>query len=190
MNLQNTQRKQQPQKVGETNVTNREVENRENKTIITTTVDQELGAEEAVNYYNQQAEQILSQAKTVNAYEEQIQEVLGSEDGTPQLILHTLVEDQPQLDRDALDSDLANSMHSGHINQFMQLQNMKSQKDQILDQLPAAIDELEELHKAAQHHAGKQEGLTVETPIKDLRSEVEELTGETTVFVGEDGDDQ
>lgn len=149
----------------------RNIRIQDDKVVVNTDVNTVLSPEHVVQRYNKLVNQIQQTDKTVEAYDNKAEEVL-EEYNTEMGMLHTIVDDHPQDDPDNLPSNenMVNMLSSIDIQRFNNLQEIKSQTDDMIEKIGNAMDDLEDLHKAAVTMSDRH-GLELEEPSLDAVQE-------------------
>jgi len=139
---------QEMDKMGQTQ--ERDVNIQEDKVVVHTDVNTVLSPEQIVNRYNKIVNQVEQTDKSVEAYDGKLDEVL-EEYNEEMAILHTIVDDHKQDSVDNLPpkEELVNRLSSIDLQRYNNLQELKSQTDDMIEKIGNGFGDLEDLHQAA-----------------------------------------
>lgn len=171
INTNPNQQQQEMDKLGQEQ--NRDINIQEDKVVVRTDINTVLAPEHVVQRYNKVVNQVRQTDQSVEAYDDKLEEVLD-EYNEEMAVLHTLVDDHPQDDPDNLPSseNLVNRLSSVDLQRFNNLQELKSQTNQMLEKISNGLDDIEDLHRAAKamadRHGHELEADTVEDVTDNL----------------------
>ena len=150
----------------------REIQVREDKTVVITTIDTVLTPEQTVNRYNTLAEQLLNIGKSIDAYRDKIEETL-EEHGETLGALHTLVDDHPQDYPETVPEgeESVGFLSNQDLQRYHNLQEMDSQVDKMHEQIDEGLKDLEDIYPAARKMADNH-GFELEDKPDEVRKEI------------------